>query len=410
MASFKNYCERVAGVAFDDFWKPGADTELYHFIGKDIAYFHTLFWPAMLHGAGFRTPNAVFCHGFLTVNGQKMSKRRGTFIKARTYLDHLNPEYLRYYFACKLSGGIDDLDLSMEDFTQRVNADLVGKVVNIGSRCAGFISKGFDGVLDDSLADPDLYADFAAAAESVGEFYDAREFGKAVREIMALADRANQYIDEQKPWVMAKSPDRAAEVQAVCTLGLNLFRALIVYLSPILPVTAAKAGEFLDCDTLLWDGVSEPLLGRRIKPYAPLLIRVNMEDVSAMLEASREGAQTRAEDNPEPVAPQIDIDEFSKIDLRVARIEVAAEVDGADKLLRLELDLGGERRTVLAGIKSAYAPEALVGRLTVVVANLKARKMRFGTSQGMVLAAGPGGKDIWLLSPDSGARPGMRVK
>ena len=413
MASFKNYCDRVAGVSFDDFWKPDSDTELYHFIGKDIAYFHTLFWPAMLHGAGFRTPDGVFCHGFLTVNGLKMSKRRGTFIKARTYLDHLDPEYLRYYFACKLGGGIDDLDLSMEDFTQRVNADLVGKVVNIASRCAGFISKRFDGVLGDSLANPDLYADFAAAADSVGACYEAREFGKAVREIMALADRANQYIDEQKPWVMAKTPDRAAEMQAVCTLGLNLFRALIVYLSPILPATAAKAGEFLDCETLLWKSVSAPLLSRRIRPYTPLLTRVNMEDVTAMLEASKEGAQTPAEDNPEPtepIAPQIDIDEFSKIDLRVARIEVAAEVDGADKLLRLELDLGGQRRTVLAGIKSAYAPEALVGRLTVVVANLKARKMRFGTSHGMVLAAGPGGKDIWLLSPDTGAKAGMRVK
>ncbi len=411
MASFKNLCDRSEGLDFDSYWRPGGDTEVYHFIGKDIAYFHTLFWPAMLHGAGFRTPDAVHCHGFLTVNGQKMSKRRGTFIMARTYLEHLNPEHLRYYFSCKLGDGIDDLDLSVDDFIQRVNSDLVGKVVNIAARCAGFISKKFGGRLSDDLAEPELYAEVAGAAERIGASYDAREFGKAVREIMALADRANQYIDERKPWVMARSAKSADDVQAVCTMGLNLFRLLMIYLAPILPRTADKAGEFLGCGTLLWKDVDQPLLKRRVNAYEPLLTRIELDKVNAMIEASKDAAQAPPSSVANDAqAQQIDIAQFEKVDLRVARIEAAAEVDGADKLLKLDLDLGGPRRTVFAGIKAAYDPSDLVGRLTVVVANLRPRKMRFGTSEGMVLCAGPGGKDLWLLSPDSGAKPGMKIK
>lgn len=410
MASFRNYCDRE-GLDFDAYWKPGSEAEVYHFIGKDIAYFHTLFWPAMLHGAGYRTPTAVFCHGFLTVDGQKMSKRRGTFIMARTYLNHLNPEYLRYYFACKLGSGIDDLDLSMDDFVQRVNSDLVGKVINIASRCAGFINKRFDNRLSAGLLNADLYSVFSAAAESIGASYEARDYGKAVREIMALADRANQYIDERKPWVMARSPDKDGEVQAVCTMGLNLFRVLMVYLSPILPATARKAGAFLDAGVADWKDVESPLLDHSIQRYEPLLTRIEKDRVTAMIEESREvPMDSNAAAALEPVAPEITVDEFNKVDLRVARIEAASRVDGADKLLRLELDLGTDRRCVFAGIRSAYEPEDLVGRYTVVVANLRPRKMRFGTSEGMVLCAGPGGRDLWLLSPDKGAKPGMKIR
>ncbi|MDX1512645.1 MAG: methionine--tRNA ligase, partial [Gammaproteobacteria bacterium] len=328
MASFRNYCDRV-GLEFDAYWNRDSNAEVYHFIGKDIAYFHTLFWPAMLHGAGFRTPTAVYCHGFLTVDGQKMSKRRGTFIKARTYLNHLNPEYLRYYFACKLGSGIDDLDLSMDDFVQRVNADLVGKVVNIASRCARFINKQFDGYLSHTIADDQLFSDFSAPADSIGGAYEDREFGKAMREIMALADRANQYIDERKPWVMAKSRDKADEVQAVCTMGLNLFRLLMIYLAPVLPRTAEKAAAFLCCERFTWEDSRSPILALRINDYEPLLTRVDRNKVTQMIEESREAPD---EPNPggsaaEPVAPEITIDEFNRIDLRVARIEAASEVD-----------------------------------------------------------------------------------
>ncbi|MDX1434753.1 MAG: methionine--tRNA ligase [Gammaproteobacteria bacterium] len=423
MASFKNLCARRDDLEFDDFWAPESRAEVYHFIGKDIAYFHTLFWPAQLHGAGFRTPTAVFCHGFLTVNGQKMSKSRGTFITARAYLEHLDPEYLRYYFACKLGSGIDDLDLSFDDFVQRVNADLVGKVVNIASRCAGFITRQFEGRLRAELAEPQLYRRFAQAAESIAELYEGREFAKAVREIMLLADVANQYIDVRKPWVLAKDAAREQEVQDVCTLGLNMFRALVIYLKPILPRLAERAESFLEISPLVWADAAEPLLGKRIGPFEPLMTRIERERVDAMIEASREtldatsqvprsGAKAAPETAPtrEPVAAEIGIEEFARVDLRVARIVAAEAVAGADKLLRLTVDLGGERRTVFAGIKAAYRAEDLVDRLTVVVANLKERKMRFGTSEGMVLAAGPGGGDIWLLSVDDGAEPGMRVK
>jgi len=412
MASFKAYCER-SGVSFDEYWRKDSRAELYHFIGKDIVYFHALFWPAMLEGAGFRTPTAIFAHGFLTVNGQKMSKSRGTFIKARSYLDHLNPEYLRYYFAAKLSSGIDDLDLNLDDFTQRVNADLVGKVVNIASRCAGFIDKRCEGCLAAELADPELYRDFVAAGETIAAHYEARNYSHAVREIMALADRANQYIDEKKPWLIAKEARRDAELHAVCSMGIHLFRVLTTYLKPVLPRTAAQAELFLQ-DTLDWNSPRTPLLSHRIAPYQPLMTRVDPVLVQAMVEASKENLPAAAaEKGPlvqDPISAIVSYDDFAKVDLRLARIVSAEPVAEADKLLRLTVDLGGEQRTVFAGIKSAYAPEQLVGKLTVIVANLAPRKMRFGTSEAMVLAAGPGGKELWLLEPHAGAQPGMRLK
>ncbi len=417
LASFKNLCERTEGLDFDRFWSKDATAELYHFIGKDIIYFHALFFPAMLQGANFRTPSAIFAHGFLTVDGQKMSKSRGTFIKARTYLDHLNPEYLRYYFAAKLGSGVDDIDLNLEDFTARVNADLVGKVVNIASRCAGFIHKGFSGQLADSLAEPALFAAFVQAGESIASAYEQREFSRAVREIMALADRANQYIDEKAPWVIAKQPGREAELQAVCSMGINLFRVLIGYLRPILPGTAADSEAFLHIAPLTWDAIAAPLLDHAIAPFKPLMTRVDPAQIAAMLDASKEDLSATAEptdSNPhltrDPIAAPVDYDTFAKTDLRVALIREARLVAGADKLLQLTLDLGGETRNVFAGIRSAYDPKDLEGRLTVMVANLAPRKMRFGVSEGMVLAAGPGGKDLFILSPDSGAEPGMKVK
>ncbi|AOV16330.1 methionine--tRNA ligase [Acidihalobacter aeolianus] len=414
MASFKQLCARL-GLEFDDWWKADAKSELYHFIGKDILRFHTLFWPAMLKGAGLRIPTAIYAHGFLTVDGQKMSKSRGTFIKARTYLDHLDAEYLRYYFAAKLGAGVDDLDLNLEDFTARVNADLVGKVVNIASRTASFIAKRFDGKLSDTLPEPDMYASFAASRDEIAEHYERREFGQAMRKIMGLADRANQYIDENKPWVLIKDPERAASVQGICTQGLNLFRVIVSFLKPVLPRVAGKTEAFFGAGELAWDDIAEPLLARRINAFEPLMTRIEPAAIEAMVEASREDLQAAA---PKPTGPladdpirdEIAYDDFAKLDLRVVRILKAEHVEGAEKLLRLTLDLGGETRNVFAGIKSAYAPEDLEGRLTVMVANLAPRKMRFGVSEGMVLAAGPGGKDLFVLNPDEGAEPGMRVK
>ena len=421
MASFRNLCDKTEGLEFDEFWGEESETELYHFIGKDIIYFHTLFWPAMLHGAGFRTPSAVYAHGFLTVDGAKMSKSRGTFIKARTYLDHLNPEYLRYYFAAKLGAGVDDIDLNLEDFAQRVNSDLVGKVVNIASRCAGFISKRFDGKLTDQVTEQALFDDFVSAGETIAGHYEKREFSRAVREIMALADRANQYIDERKPWVVAKEEGKEAELQAICSDGINLFRLLIGYLRPILPGTAEMAEAFLQVAPLTWELLATPLTGHTVSKFKPLMTRVDPKQIEAMLEHSKEDlaaqapAQTAkpAADSPlakDPIAETIQFDDFAKLDLRIARIAKAEHVEGADKLLQLTLDLGGETRNVFAGIKSAYAPEDLEGKLTVMVANLAPRKMRFGISEGMVLAAGPGDKDLFILNPDDGAQPGMRVK
>lgn len=406
-ASFKHLCARRADLDFDEYWRPGHDTEVYHFIGKDIMYFHTLFWPAVLQGAGFRTPTSVFAHGFLTVNGQKMSKTRGTFITARRYLDHLDPAYLRYYYAAKLGPSIEDIDLNLEDFVARVNADLIGKIVNIASRCAGFIGKRFDGLLAERLPDPDGFEIIAKAAGAIAEHYEKREFSKAMRRIMALADTVNRYIDEQKPWQTIKDPARRDEVQAVCTQGLNAFRSLMIYLAPVLPELAAKSRRFLGEPSWNWEQAGTPLLGRRIARFEALLTRVEPQRVAAMLEQSR---ASLAPQRPPDGKPCIEIDDFTKLDLRIARIESAREIDGADKLLALDLDLGElGTRQVFAGIKSAYSAVDLEGRHVVVVANLKPRKMRFGVSEGMILAA-ESGSGIRLLSPDAPAKPGMRVK
>lgn len=415
MASFKNYCTRE-GIDFDSYWAKGSDAELYHFIGKDIINFHALFWPAMLNSADFRTPTKICAHGFLTVDGKKMSKSRGTFINARTYLDHLNPEYLRYYYASKLTGGIDDLDLSLDDFVQRVNSDLVGKVVNIASRTAKFVTK-IGGTLSDEIAEPTLWEQFINAGGSIAQHYENRDYSRAMREIMALADAANEYIAAQAPWSMAKEADREAEVQAVCSLGINLFRVLMTYLKPVLPVTAEAAEEFLNL-TLDWSQVPTYLAGHQINSFKPLMQRVDSDKVKAMVEASKEEAAPGQVHTPEPqgwlakdpIADEIEFADFAKVDLRIAKIAKAEHVEGADKLLRLTLDLGsGETRNVFAGIKSAYNPEDLVGKHTVMVANLKPRKMKFGMSEGMVLAAGPGGKELYILEPGEGAEPGMRV-
>lgn len=419
MASFKNWCDKN-NVDFDEYWSESSETELYHFIGKDIAYFHTLFWPAMLEGAGFRKPNGVFCHGFLTVDGQKMSKSRGTFIMAETYLNHLRPEYLRYYFAAKLSSGIDDIDLNLEDFRMRVNADLVNKVVNIASRCAGFIKKKFDGEMSAELAEPELYNEAIAAGELIAEAYEKREFGKAMREIMALADKANQYIDAAEPWVLAKQEGKEQEVQDCCSMGINLFRVIVSYLAPVLPQVAQDTQAFLNIDNISWDSIKAPLLSHKINKFKPLMQRVDEDKIAAILddtktaiEAAAAQATPPAASTPltdEPIEETIEFPDFAKVDLRVVRIAKAEHVKGANKLLQLTLDLGGETRNVFAGIKSAYEPEDLEGKLTVMVANLAPRKMKFGVSEGMVLAAGPGGEDIWILSPDDGAQPGMRIK
>jgi methionyl-tRNA synthetase len=416
-ASFRNLCERTPGLDEEDFLKVDSQCEMIHFIGKDIARFHTLFWPAQLHAAGYRTPSNVWCHGFLTVNGQKMSKSKGTFIKARTYLEHLNPEYLRYYFSAKLDDGIDDIDLSLEDFQARVNSDLVGKFVNIASRCAGFIIKQFEGQLSGNLADQALFETFAKEGEEIAEAFEARKYSRAMRKIMNLADKANQYVDAAEPWVLIKQQDKRNEVQAICTQGLNLFRQLAVYLKPVLPETVSQAEVFLNVEPLLWSDAVEPLLSHGINKFKPLMIRVESEHIEKMIEQTQaEQAQpggTQLANGPlaeDLLAETISFDEFAKIDLRVVKIIHAEAVEGADKLLQLTLDLGGETRQVFAGIKSAYLAEDLIGRSTVMVANLAPRKMRFGVSEGMVLAAGPGGEDIFILNPDKGAEPGMRVK
>jgi methionyl-tRNA synthetase len=414
IASFKELCNRL-GLDFDYWWKPGSTTELYHFIGKDIVYFHTLFWPAMLMGADFRTPTAVFAHGFLTVDGSKMSKSRGTFIRARTYLDHLEPDYLRYYFAAKLGPGTGDIDLNLEDFVQRVNADLVGKVVNIASRCAVFIQRSFNNRLSATLPDAALYDSFVAQRAAIAAEFESRNFQAAMRLIMALADEANRYIDETKPWQLIKQEGKLAAVQGICTLGVNLFRVLMTYLAPVLPFTAERSGMFLGQSLNDWNAIDLPLLNCEIASFTPLLTRVDPLKVDAIIEDSREAMKAiEPEGNAnrkaiESLAEEIGIETFSKIDLRVALIRNAEAVAGADKLVKLTLDLGNEIRTVFAGIKSAYEPADLIGRMTVMVANLKPRKMRFGMSEGMVLAAASDGHGVFILSPDSGATPGMRV-
>ncbi|MFJ4054806.1 methionine--tRNA ligase [Pseudomonas sp. NPDC089743] len=421
MASFKNLCARRPELDFDAFWNKDSKAELYHFIGKDIVNFHALFWPAMLEGAGLRKPTAVNVHGYLTVNGAKMSKSRGTFIKARTYLDHLQPEYLRYYYAAKLGRGVDDLDLNLEDFVQKVNSDLVGKVVNIASRCAGFIHKGNDGVMVAGDAAPELTEAFLAAAPSIADAYEARDFGRAMREIMTLADRANAWIADKAPWSLAKQEGKQDEVQAICAQGINLFRQLVIFLKPVLPVLATDAEAFLNVAPLAWDDHLSRLENHTLNPFKPLMSRIEPAKVEAMIAASKEDllaaegqAQAPAGNGElakDPLSAEIEFDTFAAVDLRVALIVKAEAVPGADKLLQLTLDIGDERRNVFSGIKSAYPdPSLLEGRLTMMVANLKPRKMRFGISEGMVMAAGPGGEEIYLLSPDSGAKPGQRIK
>ncbi len=410
MASLANYCERHNDVVFDDYWHPEAATEVHHFIGKDIVNFHALFWPAVLEGAGYRKPTKVHVHGFITVDGTKMSKSRGTFINAGAYLKHLNPEYLRYYYAAKSNGTIDDIDISFDDFVQRVNSDLVGKVVNIASRCAGFINRLSAGQLAAQNPAPDLWAQFTNAAPRVAASYESGDYGRAVREIAALADLANQYIAQQAPWNLAKQPDQGAAVQAICSLGINLFKVLVVYLAPILPDTAARAQQFLNLERLRWDDAREWLGEHHINPFEPLLTRMERDALDRVVEESREVGSPDDDGTAAGDEDLIDIDTFAKVDLRVARVVNAEHVSGADKLIKLTLDLGDSQRQVFAGIKGAYQPDALIGRLTVVVANLQPRQMRFGISQGMVLAAGPGGSEIFLLAPDSGATPGMQVR
>ncbi|AEG11183.1 Methionyl-tRNA synthetase [Shewanella baltica OS183] len=428
MGSFKNLCAKRPELSFDEFWGKDSTAEVYHFIGKDIVYFHSLFWPAMLHGSGYRQPNSVYAHGYVTVNGAKMSKSKGTFIKARTYLDHLDPEYLRYYYAAKLSSRIDDLDLNLEDFAQRVNSDLVGKLVNLASRTAGFITKRFDGKLA-KIADTTLTEAFLAKQDVIADFYESREYGKAMREIMALADIANGFVADAAPWQMVKHDDQQEAAHQVCSNALNLFRILVTYLKPVLPRLAQDVEAFFQLP-LTWDALSQDLAGHEIAPFKAMMQRVELDKVNAMVADSKDNLQVTADapktapvekaveasavsNKPlvdDPISETINFDDFAKIDLRIARIIKAEHVADADKLLKLQLDIGGETRQVFAGIKSAYSPEDLEGKLTVMVANLAPRKMRFGMSEGMVLAAGPGGSDLWILEPHEGAQPGMRVK
>ena len=415
MASFQNLCDQDSDLNFDDFWATDSSAEVHHFIGKDIVNFHALFWPAVLDGSNFRTPTKLHTHGFLTVDGTKMSKSRGTFILAKTYLDHLSPEYLRYYYAAKLNGSADDLDLNLEDFVARVNSDLVGKVINIASRTAGFLVNQFNGVLADNVHDEALMAQFHAQVEPIAALFESGDTAKAMREVTALADAANQYIAKHEPWNMAKDPERRDAVQLVCSQGINMFRCLAIFLKPVLPEMAEKAEAFLSVAPLTWADAEAPLLGHTIRKFKPMLQRIETAQIEKMVDASKQpesaSAPTKARSAAtDEAAGVISIDDFMKVQLKVARIVEAAPVEGADKLLQLTLDVGDHRRQVFSGIKAAYQAEDLVGRLTVVVANLAPRKMRFGVSEGMVLAAGPGGSDIFLLSPDSGAEPGMQVK
>lgn len=422
MASFKDYCNRNQ-LDFDEFWQKEkasqSDTELYHFIGKDIINFHGLFWPAIMEGSDLRLPNAIFAHGFVTVDGAKMSKSRGTFITARNYLDNLDPEYLRYFFASRLSSGVDDIDLNLEEFAQKCNADLVGKLVNIASRCAGFIGKRFDNTLSASAANPTLAATVINAREAIADAYEQREFSKAMRLIMNLADQANQYIDEQQPWVVAKQEGQEENLQGICTMGVVVFAQLMLYLKPVLPKLSEAAEAFLNTSLSWDDNTIEKLFGARINKFKPLMQRLDTAKIDAMLEANKKNQTpvkksnnhkktTPAVQDGDPTIKEIDIDDFFNVDLRIALIEKAEPVEGADKLLKLTLDLGTEKRTVFSGIKSAYQPEDLQGKMTVMVANLKPRKMRFGLSEGMVLAASDG-KGIFILEPHEGAKPGMRV-
>ena len=405
MASFKHWCNR-SNINFDDFWSKDSECELHHFIGKDIINFHALFWPAVLYCAGFRTPSAVHVHGMVTVNGEKMSKSRGTFINATTFRKHFEPETLRYYYAGRLSPTMADIDINFDDFVTRVNSELVGKLVNIPSRCANFLRKSFNNTLDSKLVDRTLFDEFAGVQLKIQDLYEQGNTRQVVRMVMRLADRVNQYLTEVAPWKLSRTPGKEAEVLQICTLAINLYRTLCVYLKPIVPKLVARSEEFFGGRELQWDDVNQPLLNHRLRDFTPLLQRIEMNQVEAMLNASK---QTKSAAN-EPSTTMIDITDFEKIDLRVAAVLEASLVEGADKLLELVLSIDGTKRTVFAGIREAYNPSDLVGRNVVVVANLKPRKMRFGVSEGMVLAAGPGGKDIFIVSPDEGAEEGMTVR
>ncbi len=394
---------------FEAFWALTSKAEVYHFVGKDIFYFHTLFWPAMLKGGGFRTPSSVYVHGYLTVNGQKMSKSRGTFIKVNTYLKHLPPEALRYYFAAKLNGSVEDIDLNLEEFRQKVNSDVVGKVVNIASRAASFIAKYFNHQLSQQLWDAQAFQYFVKVGKEIAEAYEAREFAKAMRLIMTLADEANQMFDAAKPWVHIKVEGKNEEVHQVCSQALNHFMQLMVYLKPVLPKIAQEVEKFLNVPSLQWHAVEKPLLNHGIRDYQALFQRIEEANIMAVIEESKQEVTPIM---PVPAQDFISIDDFSKIDLRVAKIVSAEAVEGADKLVKLQLDIGeGKPRQVFAGIKASFKPEDLVGKLTVMVANLAPRKMRFGVSEGMVIVASrPEGGQLFLIEPQPGAAPGMKVK
>jgi methionyl-tRNA synthetase len=435
MAATREWCDQH-GESFDSWWR-SKDTEIYHFIGKDIVYFHTLFWPAMLHASGFPLPKRVQVHGFLTVNGEKMSKSKGTFVQASTYLEHLDPAHLRYFYASKLGSKVDDLDLNLEEFTAKVNSDLVGKVVNLASRTARFVKES--GLSADYPDDGGLFREAAARGEEIAEAYEACDFARAMRQVMALADRANEYIDREEPWKLKKQPDKAAELRDVCTVALNLYRQLIVYLAPVLPKLAEQSQKLLGAPFDTFDAAQTPLLGTAVGEFEHLMQRVDPKKLEAVVaatldaatdaSAAKAGANVPSATEPgpaaasielpiddgaalagEPLAAECSIDDFAKIDLRVARVLSAEAIKEANKLLRLTVSLGGgTTRTIFAGIKAAYTPEALVGRLVVIVANLAPRKMKFGTSEGMVIAAGPGAAEVYVLAPDSGAKPGQRV-
>jgi len=438
MAATKEWCDR-SGRRFDEFWRePGS--ELVHFIGKDITYFHALFWPAMLQASGFQLPHHIQVHGFLTVNGEKMSKSKGTFIRAASYADHLDPSYLRYYYASRLTSKVDDLDLDLDDFVARVNSDVVGKVVNLASRTARLVQDaGLSAAYPD---DGGLFADASAASGEIAEAYESCDYSRAMRTVMKLADRANEYVDRMQPWKLAKDPARARELQEVCSVALNLYRQIVLYMTPVLPRLAEQSADLFGAPLDRWELAGTPLVGQKLTPFKHLMVRVDPQKVKAMVAASVEDApagdataaapgakkapkgaeKAAAAKTPaagaapvpssgsalEPIAPTISFDDFSKVDLRVARVLQASVVEGSKKLLKLRVSLGAEERTIFAGIRTAYEPEALIGKLIAVVANLAPRQMKVGLSEGMALAAGTE-TTIFLLSPDTGAEPGQRI-
>ncbi len=407
MASFQHYCAHTTPELFNEFWKPGHNTELYHFVGKDIIYFHGLFWPALLAGGGYRLPTNLFAHGFLTIQGQKMSKSRGTFMTVKQYQAHLNPLYLRYYFAAKLNDSVEDIDLNWDDFSTRVNSDLVGKWVNIASRCSHFIETYFDGKLSAELWDRGLYDACALAGDDIAEAFENREYSRAIRDIMHWADETNRFIDAHKPWAAIKNSEERNAVQAICTTGLNLFKLLALYLKPVLPSLLEKVEAFLACDPLDWSPDSlAPLLDQSICPFIPLLQRVDVLGVQTMLDEAAPSV-TRSL----PLAAEVGMEDFNKIDLRVAKILNAETIPEADKLIKLTVDIGDNTpRTIFSGIKAYFEPADLIGKMTLVIANLAPRKMRFGVSEGMLLLAGGTTGELFLLEPQSGAEPGMKVK